>query len=526
MNQQPECRTGDVLVIGCGIAGGTAAIKLADAGLKVMVLAHGQNINESNTFYAQGGIIYRGENDSIECLSNDLFHAGAKLNYPAAVRIFAEQGPQLVVDFLVKRIGVEFDRDATGNLECIKEAAHSSARIVHATDITGKAIQSSLGIQLLKHPNIDILSNHTAIDLLTPAHHSLDRLAVYESNSCIGAYALDNENNEVIRCIAKKVVLATGGLGQIFLNTSNPAGARGDGLAMANRSGARIVNSEYIQFHPTTFYHKHAPRFLISEAVRGAGATLINENGEAFMEKYSQKWKDLAPRDVVARSIHTEMIRLSTPNVYLDLSSYISSAKIEKKFPSIFANCIKYGIDIRKTPVPVTPAAHYNCGGVLVDEWGSTTIQNLYVVGEVACTGLHGANRLGSSSLLEGLVWGARAAENIAQSIPGDEIPASNKIPRWQALGHEQPDPVLISQDMDSIRNIMWNYVGLVRTTVRLERAVRELRHLESEIERFYRVSSLTDELIGLRNAIRTASVVTTAAQQNKVSLGCHYRES
>lgn len=521
-----ETRTGDVLVIGCGIGGGTAAIRLADAGLKVIVLTRASNCEESNTFYAQGGIIYRSDDDSVERLSKDLFHAGANLNFPPAVQWLAKEGPKLVDEFLVGRIGVEFDRDVHGELEKIKEAAHSSSRIIHATDITGRAIQKALVKALKNHPNILTLSDHSAIDLLTPAHHSTNKLAVYQPNSCVGAYVLDNKTQKVIRCFAEKVILATGGIGQIFLNTSNPAGARGDGIAMANRAGARIINSEYVQFHPTTFYKKLAPRFLISEAVRGAGARLLNEQGEAFMEKYSPKWKDLAPRDVVARSIHTEMIRLSTPNVYLDLCSTMPAEKIPQKFPFIFENCLKYGVDMRKVPVPVTPAAHYSCGGVYVDNSGKTTIENLYAVGEVACTGLHGANRLGSSSLLEGLVWGVSAAEDIL-SIADDDPPRQfEEIPPWTPMGIEKPDPVLIRQDMDSIRNIMWNYVGLVRTTVRLQRAARELRHLESEINQFYHVSILSDELIGLRNAIRTASVVTNAALQNKKSLGCHYRES
>ncbi len=522
-----ECRHCDVLIIGCGIGGGTAAAQLADAGFKVLLLTRATHCEECNTYYAQGGIIYRGIGDSVASLSKDLFHAGAHLNFPPAVQWLAENGPRLVDEFLVGRIGVQFDRDAKGEFERIKEAAHSASRIIHATDITGRAIQTALVVQLQQHPNIKVLTDHTAIDLLTPAHHSKNRLAVYQPNNCVGAYVFDNQSRKVIRCFAKKIILATGGIGQIYLNTSNPAGARGDGIAMANRAGARLVNSEYIQFHPTTFYHKLAPRFLISEAVRGAGARLINERGEAFMEKYNPQWKDLAPRDVVARSIHTEMIRLATPNVYLDLHSNIPAEKIAKKFPFIFENCLKYGIDMRKDQVPVTPAAHYNCGGVLVDNWGKTTILNLYAVGEVACSGLHGANRLGSSSLLEGLIWGASAAKNITSALACEcDFPAVEEIPPWASQGTEEPDPVLIRQDMDSIRHIMWNYVGLVRTTIRLQRAVRELRRLESEIEKFYHVSLLTDELIGLRNAIRTASVITIAALQNKTSLGCHYRES
>ncbi|OYV88392.1 MAG: hypothetical protein B7Z63_00595 [Ignavibacteriae bacterium 37-53-5] len=284
------------------------------------------------------------------------------------------------------------------------------------------------------------------------------------------------------------------------------------------------MNSEFVQFHPTTFYQPNAPSFLISEAVRGAGARLVGADGKPFMENYSPEWKDLAPRDVVSRSIHQEMLSKDVTNVYLDLRSYIPKDKIRELFPSIREECLLYGLDIADDLIPVVPAAHYFCGGVWVDEWGRSSVESLYAVGEVSCTGLHGANRLASTSLLEGLVWGVRAAEDIARSIKDSPDPAGHEIPLWEDTGTENADPALISQDMSVLKNIMWNYVGLVRTTRRLRRAIRELRHLESEIESFYRAVRLTDELVGLRNAVRTGLIVALAAWENKSSVGCHYR--
>jgi L-aspartate oxidase len=294
---------------------------------------------------------------------------------------------------------------------------------------------------------------------------------------------------------------------------------------MAYRAGARVINNEFIQFHPTTFYHPHEPNALISEAVRGAGARLVGADGEPFMQEYSPDWKDLAPRDVVSRSIHNEMLKTDVPHVYLDLKSYISTEKIREHFPNIHRTGLDYGVDISTELVPVVPAAHYFCGGVWVDLWGQTTISDLYAVGEVSCTGVHGANRLASTSLLEGLVWGNRAAEHIREHLPSRLPHAAQDIPPWQDYGSEPPDPALISQDLSNIKHIMWNYVGLVRSTHRLARAIRELRALETEIERFYRVARISDGLIGLRNAVRTATIVTMAAWENKESMGCHYRQ-
>ncbi len=520
-----DCIETEVLVLGCGIAGGIVALQLANAGVAVTIVCRSEEEDTTSTYYAQGGIVYEGNEDSADSLIREITKAGAGHNNPRAVRILAEEGPALVKDILIDGFGVPFDQEKPGDLSLVREGGHLIPRIIHVADATGKAIQEKIFSELEKHKNINIIRPFTAVDILTPTHHSRNRLVVYDRPSSVGAYVFDQRNGKVLRIVARKTVIATGGLGQIFLRTTNPAGARGDGFAMANRAGARMINNEFIQFHPTTFFYRNASQFLISEAVRGAGARLVNAEGQPFMEKYDPEWKDLAPRDVVARSIHKEMLDQDSDHVYLDLASYISQDQIIQNFPNIYQNARKFGVDITKDPAPVVPAAHYACGGIWVDEWGRTTLDDFYAVGEVACTGVHGANRLASTSLLEGVVWSKRTADHILKSLPEQKRINADDIPPWQDIGRELPDPALVSQDMTTIKYIMWNYVGLVRTSHRLQRAMRELRNLENEIERFYRVAQLTDGLIGLRNAVRTAIIVATAAWTNKNSLGCHYRE-
>jgi L-aspartate oxidase len=515
----------DVLILGCGVAGGTVALRLADAGVPVTLVTRAADPHDSNTLWAQGGIIYRGKQDASELLVADILRAGAGHSSREAASILAEEGPGLVENILLDRVGVAFDRVPSGELSLALEGGHSVPRIVHAADATGQAIDQALVRTLERHPNVTLLTAHTAIDLLTPAHHSLNRLDIYAPLSCVGAYLFEQTSGLVKRCIARHTVLATGGLGQIFLRTTNPLGARGDGVAIAYRAGAHVINMEFVQFHPTTFSHRNAPPFLITEAVRGEGGRLVHATGEPFMQTYDATWKDLAPRDVVARAIYHEMLVKGVANVYLDLHSYIPEHRIREHFPTIYAECLKYGIDMTTDLVPVVPGAHYACGGVWVDAWGQTTFSGLYAVGEVACTGLHGANRLASTSLLEGLVWGNRVARHLQSHWYDLPRFASEHIPPWQDVSHSPPDPALIQQDMSVIKHLMWNYVGLVRTTPRLERALRELRHLETEIERFYQATALTDGVIGLRNAVRTAVVVAMAAWENKTSMGCHYRE-
>ncbi|MEA3336777.1 MAG: L-aspartate oxidase [Chloroflexota bacterium] len=515
----------EVLIIGSGIAGATAALELADKGVSVTMATRAKKPEESNTYYAQGGIVYRGVDDSPELLAEDIIRAGAGHSNPPAVEMLSRQGPALLERVLLDRVQVEFDRTDEGELSLVREGGHSVARILHVADYSGKAIEGALIQALEMHPNVSILSGHTAVDLLTPSHHSRNRLSVYDRRRCIGAYLFDQEQQRVKRCLARCTILATGGLGQIYLRTSNPAGARGDGLAMAYRAGARVINNEFVQFHPTTFHHESAPNFLISEAVRGSGARLVTADGQPFMQRYAPEWKDLAPRDVVARSIREEMIERDVTHVYLDLRSYVSQEEILGHFPTIYESCQAYGVDITKDLVPIVPAAHYFCGGVWVDEWGRSTIEKLFAVGEVSCTGVHGANRLASTSLLEGVVWGYRVAGFVAENLSAELGSDPDEIPEWRDEGLVTPDPVLINQDMSVIKHIMWNYVGLARTTARLSRAIRELRHLETEIERFYHRTKLCDGLIGLRNAVRSANIVTLAAWANRESMGTHYRE-
>jgi L-aspartate oxidase len=517
----------DVLIIGSGIAGCTAALKLAeDPSIEVIVVTGAEDPRESSTYYAQGGIIYRGPKDSAELLAQDILRAGAGVSNPKAVQILTEEGPRILKEVLLEKLEVNFSETPAGEFEYIREAAHSTNRILHVADATGKAIEEKFIEAVKACPNVTLLSQHTAVDLLTPSHHSRDPLAVYDPISCVGAYVFDQRRCKTMAYLAKKTVLATGGLGQIYLHTTNPPTARGDGLAMAHRAGARIINAEYVQFHPTAFYHRGSVRFLISEAVRGEGARLVDSEGEPFMQRYAPEWKDLAPRDVVARSIHREMIEKGADCVYLDLRSYIPTSRIREHFPTIYAKCLSYGLDITEDLIPVVPAAHYFCGGIWVDGWGRTNLRNLYAIGEVSCTGVHGANRLGSASLLESLVWGYRAAEDIKRNISEPLGVNPSDIPTWYDEGlSEMTDPALISQDMTSIKNIMWNYVGLIRSTHRLKRAIEDLCHLQSEIDDFYRKTKLTDGLIGLRASVQAALIVAHAAWENKISRGCHYRE-
>ena len=396
-------------------------------------------------------------------------------------------------------------------------------------DGTGKGIISGLVDAMRRCPDITILSNMTAVDLITFPHHSRDPLATYRPVVCHGAYAFDRKERTVHRYTAEVVILATGGLGRIYRNTTNPPGSRGDGLAMANRAGGRIVNAEYVQFHPTTLAVPGAEGFLISEAVRGEGGVLLTPDGRTFMAEYSPEWKDLAPRDVVSRAIHHQMETHGYSYVLLDIATRMDADAIRARFPNIYATCMRGGIDITSQPIPVVPGAHYFCGGVLVDEWGRSNIENLYAVGEISCTGLHGANRLASTSLLEGLVWGDRAARNISDVLSARSAhayPGRDDIPQWDESGLvAEADAALIQGDMQTIQNIMWHYVGLARNAERLSRAIRELRHMWNEIETFYRTTKLSDGLIGLRNAVEVSLLVAQAALHNRQSRGCHYRE-
>jgi L-aspartate oxidase len=515
----------DVLIIGGGISGCVTALKAASHNLDVSLVIKGKAFTSSNTYYAQGGIVYTiGKNDSQQLLK-DILLVGDGASYPPAVEILVNEGPKLVKDLLIDDAQVPFDTNAKGELEYTEEAAHSTRRIIHVADFTGNAIENGL-IKLIKeNKHIQLFTDHIVIDLLTEEHHTNDPLSVYRNPTCLGAYIFDLKKRRVEGFLAKVTILATGGLGRIYLYTTNYEDATGDGFAMASRAGADLINMEYIQFHPTAFCYRDRECFLISESLRGEGARLKNLQNETFMEKY-HSLGSLAPRDIVSRAIYQEMLDNNYPYVYLDAASYLNADKLKERFPTIYNECQNNGIDITTQPIPVVPAAHFACGGVKVDLWGRTSIDKLFAIGEVSCTGIHGANRLASTSLLECLVWGDRAVRKMIEDKNhyfNNDLP---KVREWIYTGIEDPDPALIHQDMRVLRYVMWNYVGLVRTKERLKRALEDLRHLEMDVEEFYRDANLTKQLIELRNAIRTGLLVTHSAWLNGRSRGCHYRKS
>jgi L-aspartate oxidase len=516
----------DVLILGCGIAGLSAALALArDKSKSIAIVTRACDPMESSTAYAQGGIATCGLDDSAESFVHDIVEAGGGLSLPQAARLLVERGAELVERILINKARVPFSKDEKGNLAYAKEGAHHVARILHAQDATGKAIQTALLRQLSAHKNIRLQTEWTAVDLITTPHHSTDALAVYQFPICRGAYVLNRSTGDVHRMLAQTTILATGGYGRVFRYTTNPPGARGDGLAMAHRAGVRIENTEYVQFHPTTLAVPGARNFLISEAVRGAGAKLFTPSGDRFMERYSPEWMELAPRDVVSRAMHHTMAEHGYPHLLLDLSSIPNKEGIQTRFPTIHSTCASVGIDICHEPIPVVPAAHYTCGGILVDSCGQTNMPGLYAVGEVSCTGIHGANRLASTSLLEGLVWGTTAGEDIAAHSDVSSFDEKT-IPEWQhASGDAIADPILIRRDVESVQNIMWHYVGLSRSKDRLKRAVEDLHHLWHQIDAFYRSTKLDDALIGLRNMVQCAQITAQAAIRNQISRGTHWRE-
>ena len=512
----------DVLVIGSGIAGFSAAITAADQGLDVIVITKDPAIEESNTYYAQGGIVSMGKGDSPQYLIEDIMKAGDGICNVEAVHILAYEGPPLVEKFLVEKLGVSFSRSKDAGYEYAQEGSHSRRRILHCMDSTGRAIEEALVRGLAGKTNIRVLANYTAIDLLTIPHHSTSPLSLYMEPRCIGAYVLNNSSEQVERIFSTYTILATGGLGRIYLHTTNPPNATGDGFAMADRAGARLINMEYIQFHPTSLFHKDADGFLISEALRGEGAKLRTRKGAPFMDAYSPLG-DLAPRDEVSRAIYEEMIKRGDSYVYLDIASY-AKIDIKKRFPNIHRRCLSLDIDITRSPVPVVPAAHYSCGGVQVDAWGRTSLKSLYAAGEVSATGIHGANRLASTSLLEGLVWGIRSALHIAETFEKEKVYKESEIPPWRYPATvEEVDPALVQQDWVSIRSTMWNYAGIIRTARRLERARADLNYLKNRIDDFYRRAQLTPVVIGLRNGVRTAFIVALSAFKNRISRGAHF---
>jgi L-aspartate oxidase len=547
-----------VLVIGTGIAGLTTAFTLAGAGIKVLLVTKAMDPADCNTSWAQGGIIYQGENDSPAKLVSDILRAGAGISNADAVQFLAVEGPQVVKNLLLDDVHVPFSTNE-GELDLTNEGAHSVSRIIHAGDATGRAIETSLLNRVKAEPNITLATDVTAIDLLTTHHHPVDIQVRYRlTNECVGAYLLDNQTNEVYTVFADYTVLATGGIGQIYLHSTNTRNSIGDGVVMAARAGARIMNAEYVQFHPTALADKKANHFLVSEALRGEGARLRNRKGEYFMERYAPELKDLAPRDVVARAIVEEMTRSKDEFVYLDLANFYNGHEpIAERFPNIGKACAEIGVDITRDPIPVVPAAHYFCGGVLVNTSGETTLSRLFAIGETSCSGLHGANRLASTSLLEGLTWGFYAAQRIqwrmsqattpvesAANVHG-EAPAVRRsyssipsgigfvpkviletIPDWRPPGAENlEDPALILQDWTTIQHTMWNYVGIVRTVERLKRAVADVRQLGARLTKYYHEATVTKTIVELFHGQQMAAIVAEAAIRNPQSRGAHFRK-
>ena len=513
----------DVLILGTGIAGLSSAARLAEKGLKVAIATREKEPTNTNTVWAQGGIIYA--KGSEESLVKDILAASAGTSSLEAAKLVAYESSAILEDLLINKAHSNFERNENGELLFTKEAAHSTPRILYRGDFTGRDIQITL-LNYLKEnfSNVTFLTSHTAIDLLTALHHGTTIQQRYEDNKVLGAYLFDQETKQVKKVLAKFTILATGGIGSLYLHHSNSEGARGDGHAMAKRAGAVLTDMEFIQFHPTTFYggatHR---RFLISEALRGEGGYLVNSKNERFMKKY-HKDMELAPRDVVARAIAEEIIESQSDCVYLDITHKNAEWTINR-FPTIYKHCLENGVDMTKELIPVVPAAHYTCGGVKTDLKGATTLKNLYAVGEVACTGLHGANRLASTSLLEGMTFGYFAANDIIKNVDKEEIYSSLKIKNW-VDGTDEVDTALIHQDWLTLKQTMWNYVGLTRSKDRLARAEVMISELGDEVNRFYRDACLMDNLIGLRNAVEVAHQVVIASRRNTQSVGCFYRKS
>ncbi len=506
----------DFLVIGSGIAGLFYAFKAAAHGSVAVVTK--KTSTESNTNYAQGGIAsVMSREDTFELHLRDTLAAGAGLCREEVVRTIVEEGPERIAELI--QLGMHFseradpDRPGQHELDLGREGGHSKRRILHAKDMTGREVERALLAAAARQPNIRFFENHISIDLITTS-----KLGLPGPNRCLGAYVLDKRTDQVRTFVARQVALATGGCGKVYLYTTNPDIATGDGVAMAYRAGTGVANMEFIQFHPTCLYHPKAKSFLISEAVRGEGAVLRTFGGREFMDAH-HPLKSLAPRDIVARAIDSEMKRSGSDHVYLDIT-HRPAPFIIQRFPNIYRTCLELGLDITKEMIPVVPAAHYQCGGVITDVDGQTEIAGLQAIGEVACTGLHGANRLASNSLLEALVCSHRAARRAIDLPPPVNVP----IPKWQSGPAHNPDElVVISHLWDEIRRLMWDYVGIVRTNKRLQRAEKRLQNLQAEIRDYYWDFVVTSDLLELRNIATVAELIVTCAIQRPESRGLHF---
>jgi L-aspartate oxidase len=506
----------DVLIIGSGLAGLSLALRTATN--KKICLISKRTINDSASNWAQGGIAaVLNDEDSIEAHIQDTLTAGAGLCDAAVTKKVVEHGKE-TVDWLIQQ-GVHFTREEDDSgYHLTREGGHSHRRIIHAADATGHAVQVTLAEKVRQHPNITLMENHIAVDLITTKKVKTEDTDSFSNNACLGAYVLDNTTGKVITIGAQNTVLASGGAGKVYLYTTNPDVSTGDGMAMAWRAGCRVANMEFIQFHPTCLYHPHAKSFLISEVVRGEGGILKLPDGSRFMSDHDPR-AELAPRDVVARAIDFEMKKRGLDCVYVDIS-HKSLEFIQDHFPNIYRRCLELGIDISKTPIPVVPAVHFMCGGVMTDDIGRTDINHLYAIGETACTGLHGANRLASNSLLECLVFGQAAAEDILAQP--EKLPPT--LPYWdESRVTDADEEVLITHTWDELRRSMWNYVGIVRTDKRLSRALHRIHMLRDEVHEFYSNFKISNDLIELRNLLQVAELIVRSAMERKESRGLHY---
>jgi len=508
----------DVLIVGSGLAGLSAALMLP-ADKRIAVITK-RAVSEGSSGWAQGGIAaVWNKDDSFDAHVDDTLVAGAGLCDLAATRCVVENAPKAIA--WLQTMGVPFSEE-DGQLHLTREGGHSARRIVHVTDATGAAVQRTLIERVQSAPNISLFENHTLVDLITSAklagQHGSPADSTASANQCLGLYALDDDTDQVLTFEAPHTILATGGAGKVYLYTTNPDTATGDGIAAAWRAGCRVQNMEFIQFHPTALYHPHAKSFLISEAVRGEGGRLLLPDGSRFMQHHDPRL-ELAPRDVVARAIDFEMKKGGFDCVYLDISHQPKSF-LQEHFPNIYARCLELGIDISRQPIPVVPSAHFTCGGVVADLHGRTDIAGLYAIGETACSGLHGANRLASNSLVECMVFAQAATQDILQSSCHSEV----ALPAWdESQVSDADEAVVISHNWDELRRFMWDYVGIVRTNKRLERAAHRIALLQGEIQEYYAHFHVTRDLLELRNLVQVADLIVRSAQARHESRGLHF---